>query len=252
MTQLQTDLRMSETLVPLNQMFETASAEKIVEWTIAEFGAQHTVLSSSFGADSAVMLHMATRLVPDMKVIFVNTGYLFPQTHAHMEALRLRLNLNVWIYRTRNDPIAYLHESGEENPSWRNDIDRCCTANKNEPFQRAMKDLQPKAWLRGIRRAQAATRQNRQFVEWSSRFNCHAVSPLLNWDRRTIHQYLKKHDLPYHPLFDNGYESIGCNPLSCTRPIQMGEDSRAGRWAGNGKVECGINIESNSLDSAKI
>jgi phosphoadenosine phosphosulfate reductase len=239
-------------ITSLNAMFETADPAKIVDWTAAEFGGNQLVLSSSFGADSAVMLHMVTRVVPDVKIIFVNTGYLFPETHAHMEALRLRLNLNVWIYRTRNDPIAYLHKAGEDNPAWRKDIDACCGVNKNEPFERAMKELQPKAWLRGIRRGQAASRQNRQFLEWSARFNCYAVSPLLNWDRRTIHGYLKKHDLPYHPLFEVGYESIGCNPLSCTRPIQLGEDPRSGRWSDTTKLECGINVEKNSLDSANI
>jgi phosphoadenosine phosphosulfate reductase len=239
-------------LLTQNAMFETADAAKIVEWTAAEFGASDVVMSSSFGADSAVLLHMATQVIPNIKVVFVNTGYLFPQTHTHMEALRLRLNLNVWIYRTKSDPIAYLREAGEENPEWRNDVDRCCGVNKNEPFERAMRELQPKAWLRGIRRQQAVSRKDRQFVEWSGRFNCFAISPLLNWDRRTIHAYLKKHDLPYHPLFELGYESIGCNPLSCTRPIQIGEDPRAGRWSENTKVECGINVESNSLDSAKI
>jgi phosphoadenosine phosphosulfate reductase len=239
-------------LPSLNAMFETSDASKVVEWTAAEFGGDNVVMSSSFGADSAVMLHMATQVIPDIKVIFVNPGYLFPQTHAHMEALRFRLNLNVWTYRTRNDPNTYLHEAGEENPTWRKDIDRCCAANKNEPFERAMRELQPKAWLRGIRRAQAQTRKDRQFVEWSARFNCHAISPLLNWDRRAIHAYLKKHDLPYHPLFEQGYESIGCNPLSCTRPIQAGEDARAGRWSESAKIECGINVEKNSLDSANI
>jgi phosphoadenosine phosphosulfate reductase len=236
----------------LNAMFETADAAKVVQWTAAEFGPADVVMSSSFGADSAVLLHMATTVIPDIRVIFVNTGYLFPQTHAHMEALRLRLNLSIWTYRTRNDPIAYLHEAGEENPAWRKDIERCCGTNKNEPFERAIKELQPKAWLRGIRRAQSPSRKDRQFVEWSPRFNCYAISPLLNWDRRTIHAYLKKHDLPYHPLFEQGYESIGCNPLSCTRPIQLGEDPRSGRWSETAKVECGINVEKNSLDSANI
>jgi len=239
-------------ILSLNAMFETTDAAKIVDWTIAEFGGSNVIMSSSFGADSAVMLHMATQRVPDIKVIFVNTGYLFAQTHAHMETLRRRLNLNVWTYRTRNDPIAYLREAGEENPSWRNDIDRCCGINKNEPFERAMRELQPKAWLRGIRRAQSPSRKDRQFAEWSARFNCHAVSPLLNWDRRMLHAYLKKYDLPYHPLFEEGYESIGCNPISCTRPIQLGEDPRAGRWTQTTKVECGINLEHNSLDSAQI
>jgi phosphoadenosine phosphosulfate reductase len=246
------DIRDNLDLPVQNSLFESIDPAKIVRWTADTFGNENVVMSSSFGADSAVMLHMATQVIPDIKVVFVNTGYLFPQTHAHMEALRLRLNLNVWIFRTHNDPIAYLHEAGEENPGWRKDIDRCCGVNKIEPFERAMRQLHPKAWLRGIRRGQSASRKDRQFVEWQSRFDCYAVSPLLNWDRRTIHQYVQKYDLPYHPLFELGYESIGCNPLSCTRPIQLGEDSRAGRWTETAKLECGINVEKNSLDSANI
>ena len=239
-------------LPPLNAMFESADPAAVVEWAAAEFGPDRVVMSSSFGADSAVLLHMATRVIPRIQVVFVDTGYLFPETHAFMEELRRRLDLNVWTYRTRNDPIAYLHKAGEENPTWRNDVDRCCGANKNEPFDRAMADLRPAAWLRGIRRQQADSRKGRQFVEWSARHGCHAVSPLLNLDRRGIHAYLKRHDLPYHPLFEQGYASIGCNPLSCTRAVGADEDGRAGRWAGSGKVECGINVDSNSLDSAKI
>ena len=239
-------------LATLNAMFETADPAKVIDWTVAEFSGADIVMSSSFGADSAVLLHMVTRVIPDIKIIFVNTGYLFPETHAHMEALRRRLNLNVWTYRTKNDPIAYLHQAGEDNPAWRKDVDRCCGVNKIEPFERAMQELRPKAWLRGIRRQQSESRRDRAFLEWSARFSCHVASPLLNWDRRTIHGYLKKHDLPYHPLFETGYESIGCNPLSCTRPIQLGEDPRSGRWSETVKVECGINVESNSLDSANI
>ena len=239
-------------LQPLNAMFESADPSAVVEWAAAEFGPDNVVMSSSFGADSAVLLHMATRVIPRIRVVFVNTGYLFPETHAFMEELRQRLDLNVWTYRTRNDPIAYLRRAGEENPAWRNDVDGCCGANKNEPFDRALRELRPSAWLRGIRRNQADSRKDRQFVEWSSRHACHAVSPLLNWDRRSVHAYLKKHDLPYHPLFELGYASIGCNPLSCTRAIGADEDARAGRWSGSGKIECGINVDSNSLDSAKI
>ncbi len=236
----------------LNAMFEEADPTRVVAWAAAEFAPQDVVMSSSFGAESAVLLHMATRVIPDIKVIFVDTGYLFPETHTHLELLRRRLDLNIWAYRTRNDPIAYLHKAGEENPAWRKDVDACCGQNKTEPFARAMTELKPKAWLRGIRRQQSVTRQSARFLEWSQRFNCYAVSPLLKMDRRTIHAYLKKHDLPYHPLFEQGYASIGCNPLSCTRPIQIGEDARAGRWSESAKVECGINVESNSLESANI
>ncbi|MGD0140661.1 MAG: phosphoadenylyl-sulfate reductase [Tepidisphaeraceae bacterium] len=238
-------------LPTLNQMFQSSDPSRIIEWSAAQFG-DDMVMSSSFGADSAVLLDMVYRVKPGMRIIWVNTGYLFPETHAFMEQLRLRLNLNVWIYRTRNDPMTYLRQAGEENPAWRKNVDACCAANKNEPFERAMKELAPKAWLRGIRRDQAHTRSDRQFIEWSGRFNCHAISPLLNWTSREIHAYLKKYDLPRHPLWEKGYASIGCNPLSCTRPVGEGEDPRSGRWAGNDKIECGINIDKNSLDSANL
>jgi phosphoadenosine phosphosulfate reductase len=238
-------------LPALNEMFATAEPARIIQWTIAQFGEQ-IVMSSSFGADSVVLLHQVYSIKPGMRIIFVNTGYLFPETHAYMEQLRLRLNLNVWIYRTRNDPVQYLHQAGEENPSWRKDINACCAANKNEPFERAMRELAPKAWLRGIRRDQAKTREGTQFIEWSQRYKCFAVSPLLTWTARDFLTYTKKHDLPRHPLWEKGYASIGCNPLSCTRPVGAGEDPRSGRWAGQEKIECGINVDKNSLDSANL
>jgi phosphoadenosine phosphosulfate reductase len=238
-------------LAALNQMFESTDPTRIVEWTAAQFG-EDLVMSSSFGSESAALLHMVNQIKPGIRVIFVDTGYLFPETHGFMEQLRLRLDLNVWHYRTRNDPIAYLHKAGEENPTWRKDINACCGANKNEPFERAMKELAPRAWLRGIRRDQAKTRTQQPFLEWSPRYNCHAVSPLLNWTGRDVHAYLKKYDLPYHPLWEKGYASIGCNPLSCTQPVGEGEHPRSGRWAGQDKIECGINLTRNSLDSANL
>jgi phosphoadenosine phosphosulfate reductase len=222
----------------------------VVQWAAAEFS-DGLIMSSSFGAESAVLLHMATRLLPHIKVIFIDTGYLFPETFAFMEELRRRFDLNVWTYRTRNDPFEYLNRCGESDPTWRHDIDSCCAANKNEPFERAIRDLTPSAWLRGIRRNQSQSRQHAQIVEWSKRYNCYAISPLLNWTPRDIHAYMKQHDLPYHPLRDQGYFSIGCKPTSCTRPVQLGQGSRSGRWANSEKLECGINLV-DSLDSAKL
>lgn len=199
-------------------------------------------MSSSFGADSAVLLHLATRVLPRIKVIFVDTGYLFSETHAFMEALRRRLDLNIWAYRTRNDPAAYLAQAGEGAWTWRNDVERCCAANKNEPFERAMGELRPLGWLRGIRRQQSETRARVGVCDWSGRYNCWAISPIAAWTRKQVHDYLKEHDLPYHPLVEKGYTSIGCSPESCTRPITDGGDERGGRWAGTDKKECGLNI----------
>lgn len=237
-------------LETINPLLANQTPRQIVDWAVAQFGSD-LVMSSSFGAESAVLLHMVTRVLPDIRIIFIDTGYLFPETFAFMEQLRRRLDLNVWVYRTRQDPIAWLHKAGEENPTWRKDVDGCCAVNKIEPFERAMGDLQPAAWLRGIRRSQSQTRRDKPLIEWSRRYGCYAISPLLSWGTTETHAYLKEHDLPYHPLYEQGYPSIGCNPLSCTRPIQIGEDSRAGRWAGREKLECGINID-NSLDSAGL
>lgn len=237
-------------LPTLNQLFEVKSPADIVKWSAAQFGPD-LLMTSSFGAESALLIHMAVREMPDIRIVMVDTGYLFPETHAFMESLRRRFNLNVWTYRTRNDPIAWLHQAGEENPTWRKDEAACCAANKNEPMERAMRELRPRGWLRGIRRDQTEVRKRAHFIEWSARYNCYAISPLLNWGSREIYGYMKQHDLPYHPLYEKGYASIGCNPLSCTSPIMPGQDPRSGRWAKSGKVECGINVE-NSLDSANL
>src|SRR3954451_21919125 len=131
MTQLTEELDLDA----VNPVFETYDAPRIVEWAARQFG-DGLVMSSSFGAESALLIHMATRVLPDIRIIMVDTGYLFPETHRFMEELRHRMNLNVWVYRTANDPIAYLHHAGEENFTWRKDIDACCGANKNEPFER--------------------------------------------------------------------------------------------------------------------
>lgn len=237
-------------LTDLNAVLANSTPEKIVSWAVTEFG-DSLVMSSSFGAESAALIHLATRHLPSIKIIFVDTGYLFPETFEFMEKLRRRLDLNIWSYRTHNDPIAYLKGVGEENAEFRHNVETCCRANKNEPFERAMRDLRPRAWLRGIRRGQAESRRSAQFVEHSARYDCLAISPLLDWSTRQVHEYLREHDLPYHPLYEKGYASIGCNPLSCTRPIAIGEDSRAGRWAGKQKLECGINL-TDSLDSAQL
>ena len=233
----------------LNAMFEKSHPSKIVEWTLAQFEGD-VVLASSFGAESMVSIHLATQVKPDIRIIMVNTGYLFPETHRFMEQMRQRFNLNVWTYRTQNDPIAWLASHGEHDPAYRNNVDACCAANKNEPMQRAMRELKPHAWFRGIRRQQADTRKAARFISRDLSYGNYAISPILSWGGREIYQYMKQHDLPYHPLYEQGYASIGCNPLTCTRAISAGEDPRAGRWSGTGKVECGVNL--GSLDDAAL
>ncbi len=162
-TQLRADLDIS------NSVLDTYNPKAIVDWAATEFG-DGLVMSSSFGGESALLIHMAIQVLPDIRIIVVDTGYLFAETHAFMEELRFRFNLNLWIYHTRNDPIAYLQQAGETDPTIRKNVEACCAVNKNEPFERAIRQLQPKAWLRGIRRQQGELRASKQpWSEWSSR-----------------------------------------------------------------------------------
>jgi phosphoadenosine phosphosulfate reductase len=229
-------------LEDVNTVLEAQDPPRILDWAAREFG-DEVIMSSSFGSESAVLIHLATQVLPRIRIVMVDTGYLFPETHQFMESLRRRFDLNVWVYRTKNDPIRYLEIAGETDPKLRMDTDRCCKVNKNEPFDRAIKELKPRAWLRGIRRSQGETRSDRKIVEWSDRHKCYAISPLVVWSEEQVQAYMKQYDLPFHPLYESGYKSVGCNPLSCTRPVLPGEDPRAGRWSGSTKNECGLHLE---------
>src|SRR5438874_1444087 len=123
-----------------NCVLDTYDPSAIVSWAAKEFG-DGLVMSSSFGAESALLIHMATRELPDIRIVVVDTGYLFPETHQFIEDLRHRFNLNIWLYRTRNDPIAYLKQAGETDPMVRQNVEGCCSVNKNEPFERAIRQL---------------------------------------------------------------------------------------------------------------
>ena len=226
----------------LNARLDAARPADIVRWAADEFG-RDLIMTSSFGAESMCLIHLATQAKPDIRIIFVNTGYLFPETIRFMEQVRGRFDLRVLEYHSHHDPFVYLTVHGEVDPRCRNDVDACCAANKNEPFDRAMRELAPAAWLRGVRADQSETRARMATVQWSKRNNCWAISPLLRWSTQQVHGYMKSHDLPYHPLWELGYASIGCNPHTCTRPVGEAGDARDGRWAGLDKKECGINLD---------
>jgi phosphoadenosine phosphosulfate reductase len=217
----------------LNQSFENKTSEDIIRWAVGEFPTG-MALATSFGAESAVLLHMVTQIDPKIPVLFTNTGFHFKETLEHRDKLVERLHLNLRELKPEIPTAEFLAKNGklyETNP------DACCAVNKIAPFEKALKDYQ--AWITGIRRNQADTRAERPFVTLD-RGTLVKVSPLLNWTSKMFWDYAKKHDLPYHPLWEKGYLSIGCSPECCTRPVQLGEDPRAGRWAGKSKIECGI------------
>jgi phosphoadenosine phosphosulfate reductase len=217
----------------LNRDFETRSSEDIIRWAAQEFG-PGVAMSTSFGVESAVLLHLVTQIKPDIPVLFTNTGFHFQETLDHRDYLVERLKLNLRELKPEMPNEQFLAQYGK---LYEKDPDACCAINKIAPFEKGLKDYQ--AWITGIRHNQAVTRKSAQFVE-NYRDTLVKVNPLLNWTGKMFWDYAKKYDLPYHPLWEKGYLSIGCSPENCTRPVKLGEDPRSGRWAGTGKIECGI------------
>lgn len=217
----------------LNREFEGLSSEDIVRWAVGEF-TPRIAMSTSFGAESAVLLHLVTQVHPAIPVLFTNTGFHFKETLEHRDELVQRLHLNLRELKPEIPHEEFLAKNGK---LYERDPDACCAVNKIAPFEKGLKDYD--AWITGIRRNQADTRKSSHFVE-NYRGSLVKVNPLLNWTSKMFWDYAKKHDLPYHPLWEKGYLSIGCSPETCTRPVKLGEDPRAGRWAGKDKTECGI------------
>ncbi len=232
-------LELGEDLASLEHEFERCSAQDLIRWAVETFG-DDLAVSSSFGADSAVMLHLATQVKPDIKIITVDTGFLFPETIAFRDELARRLGLNLLVYRPVMDRESFIAEHGR---MWRSSPDACCAFNKREPFDRAKRELGIRCWMTGIRREQSVTRKATPIVQ-HDHLGLVKLCPIARWTARDVHDYLQKHDLPYHPLREQGYLSIGCQPEEdyCTRKVRPGEDPRAGRWAGFDKTECGLHV----------
>lgn len=223
----------------LSADFEKLQALEIIRWSVDEFG-EDVALSSSFGADSAVMLHLATRVKPDMKIITLDTGFLFPETIRWRDELAERLNLNLCIYRPAMSAADFVAEHGQ---MWRSSPDSCCAFNKREPFTRAKRELGIKCWLTGIRREQSATRKSAAIAQRDN-LGLMKLCPIARWTAKDVHYYLVENNLPYHPLREHGFLSIGCQPEEgfCTTKVKPGEDPRSGRWAGFDKTECGLHV----------
>lgn len=216
----------------LNTKLETRSPQEILAWSWETFQPE-VATSSSFQTQSVPLLHMIAQVCPDMAVIFLDTGYHFPETLAFRDELEREFGLNV--QTVYPDPQAKQHLENPVEPLYRRDPDLCCRINKVEPMTRVLSGL--KAWVTGIRREQTSYRKNVQIVERRPD-GLIKINPLANWTKRDLWAYINRHELPLHPLFHEGYRSIGCAP--CTRPVSDGEDDRAGRWDGAAKTECGL------------
>ena len=216
----------------LSADFEGRPAGDIVRAAALDLFAGRIALVSSFGADSAVLLHMASLADRAMPIVFVDTGYLFAETLAYRDRLVDRLRLTNC--RTFTPDSADLAEQDPESFLWARDQDACCKIRKVVPLARALEGYD--AWISGRKRFQADTRKELPVFQAEGQRT--KVNPLAAWSARDVLEYTRRWDLPAHDLVARSFLSIGCMP--CTSPVKPGEDARAGRWRGKAKVECGI------------
>ncbi|MCA1899738.1 MAG: phosphoadenylyl-sulfate reductase [Chloroflexi bacterium] len=212
--------------------FESKTPQEIIEWAADRFS-PYIAMSSSFQTQSMPLLHMATRIIPDLPILFLDTGYHFWDTLLFREKIAHEWNLNIIDLRRAPRWDSFMRQNARTLPL--EDPNLCCYLNKVEPMQIALKGY--RAWISGIRRDQTAIRAKANFLELQDD-GLLKINPLLNWKKEDVKRYIEEHNLPRHPLYEKGYRSVGCAP--CTIAIGANEDERAGRWAGRGKVECGL------------
>lgn len=217
-----------------NRALARLSASERLRWTLENLPGRH-VVSSSFGAQAAVMLHLATTLRPDMDVILVDTGYLFPETYRFVETLRQRLDLNLHTYLPKRSAAQQEALHGQRWLQGHSGLERYNQENKVEPMQRALNDLGAQTWLTGIRRSQADSRAETPFLQHNGKR--YKVAPIADWSDRDVHRYLTDHDLPYHPLWHDGYISIG--DVHTTKSLFEVDHESQTRFFGL-KRECGL------------
>ena len=211
-------------LAQLSADFEQSSADDILAWAARTFG-PHLALAASM--TDAVLIDLAVKVAPAVEVVFIDTGYHFPETLETVEAVRRHYGLNLRIMTVAPHDEAL----------WKADPENCCSAVKVGQLDRALAGKA--AWMSGLRRDEASTRANAPIVARDLR-GLVKVNPLANWTAEQVDDYIAEHDVIVNPLVRQGYPSIGCMP--CTKPVAPGDDPRSGRWAGKEKTECGLHL----------
>jgi phosphoadenosine phosphosulfate reductase len=220
-----------------NTRLAHATPWDVLRWAAGRFHPR-LMMATAFGAEGCCILHMLAEVQPATTVINLDTGYQFPETLALRERIKARYGIEVEYVRPDLTVAEYEAEHGGPLHVLR--PDQCCHDRKVLPLRRAVERLAPRAWISAIRKDQTADRRRAAVVEWDAKFDLVKVNPLLNWTARDVWGFVHAHAVPYNPLHDRDYPSIGCRP--CTRPVAPGEDDRAGRWSGKLKKECGLHV----------
>ena len=225
-------------LTALNTRFAGAEPRELIGWAAAEYPGKLAVSCSFGGPSGMVLLDLALQIDRSIPVIYVDTDYLFPETYATVQAVRDHYGIAPLAFRSTLSPET---QAALHGPAlWERDPDACCALRKVAPMREALSHFD--AYLTGLRRDQTSTRRETPLAQWDVQFDVLKLNPLASWSETQVWGYIVKHNLPYNPLHDRGYPSIGCT--NCTRAVQPGEDPRAGRWSGTDKIECGLHVGS--------
>lgn len=237
-----TDVGPALDLDKVGAQLQGASPQDVLQWAVGAFGDRLT-MATAFGPEGCVLLDMLSRMDQKVRVFNLDTGYQFAETLELRDRIAARYGIEVELIRPEATVEEY--ETANGGPIYGREPDRCCHDRKLVPLRRAIVGYD--AWISAIRAEQSAHRARADVVGRDRKFGLYKVNPLLHWTRRDVWAYIVTHDVPYNPLHDQGYPSVGCWP--CTRAVGPGvTDERAGRWAGQAKTECGLH----SLDSSQL
>lgn len=217
---------------------ETKGARAVLEWAYQNYSEDKIVYASSFGAEAIVLIDLIQQVKPDAHIVFLDTGLHFPETYDVIDKIEARFpSLRI----ERKQPALNLDEQREQYGSalWKKDPNLCCQIRKVIPLRETLTTKE--AWISGLRREQSPTRKDTQFLNKDEKFENIKICPLIHWTWDEVWAYIREKDLPYNQLHDQNYPSIGCFP--CTQPVAADGDSRAGRWSGSGKTECGLHTK---------
>jgi phosphoadenosine phosphosulfate reductase len=225
-----------EELAQQSRRLESATPQEIIAWAVEKYAPKLT-MATAFGPEGCVILHMLAEIDPSTYVFNLDTGYQFKETLELRDRIAKRYGIEVELKQPETTVQQYEAEHG--GPLYGTNPDQCC-------FDRKVKVLRESivgwnAWMSGIRRDQSSDRSDVPIVAWDKKFGLVKISPLANWTKNDVWKMITEHDIPYNPLHDRGYTSIGCWP--CTRAVMFGEDERAGRWSGTAKTECGLHTK---------
>ncbi|MFM8635859.1 MAG: phosphoadenylyl-sulfate reductase [Planctomycetia bacterium] len=220
-------------LADASRSLETADPPSIIRWAVERFGDRLT-MATAFGPEGCLIIHWLATIAPRTFVFNLETGYQFRETLELRDRIATRYGIEVSLERP--DTTVEEYERLHGGPLYRTDSNRCCADRKIAVIERVLRRFD--AWMSGIRRDQSPDRAASAIVGWDRKFGVVKISPLANWTKAKVWDAIVRDDVPYNPLHDLGYVSIGCQP--CTRAVSSGEDERAGRWSGTAKTECGL------------